>query len=369
MIRVLQVVTHMNRGGLETMLMNYYRHMDRSQVQFDFLVHRKERADYDDEIEALGGKIYRLPVLNPFSKIYKKELRQFFKEHPEYKVVHVHQDCMSSVVLKEAKAQNVQCCVAHSHSASQDKNVKYLIKMYYRREIPKYSDYLFACSQNAGEWMFRGTKFQMLNNAIDASKYIFDMAMRNKMRKFFGISDDTILIGHVGNFTRPKNHSFLIDIFESISKKTKTKLILVGDGLLRKEIEEKVKYKGLENKVLFLGSRKDVPDLLQMMDVFVFPSTYEGLPVTMIEAQAAGLSCFISDKVSIECKRTDLVQQIPLTAGADYWADEILKAKMTSRKDTYEEIKVAGFDIQENAKKLQQFYIRAYEGEKNLCLH
>lgn len=368
-MRVLQVVTHMNRGGLETMLMNYYRHMDRNHVQFDFLVHRQEKAAYDEEIELLGGMIYRMPVLNPFSNSYKGELDKFFTEHSEYKVIHVHQDCLSSVILKVAEKHGVPVRIAHSHCASQDKNLKYLIKMFYQRRIPQCATHLLACGEEAGKWMFRGADFKVLNNAINTYLYRYDKIKREHMRKQLGVDEDTLLVGHVGRFNYQKNHTFLVDIFKNVCKHRKAKLILVGDGILRSEIEQKVKTANLEENVIFTGVRSDVTDLLQAMDAFVFPSNYEGLPVTMIEAQAAGLPCFISDKVSIECKKTDLVQQIPLSAGADTWAEVIINGQVEERRDTSEEIKKSGFDIQENAKRLQQFYMRAIEGEKDICLY
>lgn len=369
MVRVLQVVTHMNRGGLETMIMNYYRNIDREQIQFDFLVHRQERADYDDEIEKLGGKIYRLPRLNPFGRTYRRKLNQFFLEHPEYTVIHVHQDCMSSVVLKIATKYGVSTKIAHSHCASQDKNLKYLLKTYYKRQIPQYADYLFACGNAAGEWMFEGAKFEVLNNAIEASEYKPDIKKRWEVRTQLGIDANTFLVGHVGRFDYQKNHMFLLDIFDEISKRKNAKLLLIGDGNLRRQIEEKIEEKDLKNRVVLLGVRNDVAALLQAMDVFVFPSNYEGLPVTLIEAQAAGLPCVISDKVSLECKKTDLIQQVALSEGINIWAEKVINAKTTEKKDTYEEIKASGYDIQENAKRVQQFYLRAAKGEKNLCLY
>ena len=163
-IRVLQVVTYMGRGGLETMLMNYYRNIDRNKVQFDFLTHRDERWDYDDEIESLGGKIYHLPKLNPFSKSYLNALDKFFKEHKEYQIVHCHQDCLSGVVLKVAKKNGVRFTIAHAHSASQDKNLKYFIKVLAKKNIKKYSDKMFACGEEAGKWMFETDNFEVLNN-------------------------------------------------------------------------------------------------------------------------------------------------------------------------------------------------------------
>lgn len=362
MIRILQVVTHMNRGGLETMLMNYYRHIDREQVQFDFLTHRSYDGDYGEEIKSLGGKIYHLPMLNPFSSGYKKALRNFLNEHKEYKIIHVHQDCLSSVILKEAKKCGVPIRVAHSHCSSQDKDLKYPVKLFYKQFIAKYATKLFACGNDAGNWMFGGAPFTVLNNAIDAKSYIFDNNKHDEQRLKWGIQSNEILVGHVGRFSPPKNHVFLLDIFNEVQKNVPAKLILVGDGELRPEIEDKIKSLRLEDKVILTGVRSDVADLLQMMDVFVFPSNYEGLPVTMVEAQASGLPCLISDKVPIECKKTDLVQQLPLNMSAVKWADEVIKAANIERKNTYEQIVHADFDIVANAKKLQAYYLNCLAG-------
>lgn len=356
-MKVLQVVTHMNRGGLETMLMNYYRNIDRDKVQFDFLTHRPYDGDYGEEIKALGGKIYHLPYLNPFSIEYKKELDKFFKEHKEYEIVHVHQDCLSSVILKAAKKNGVKIRIAHSHSSSQDKNLKYPIKVFYKHFIAKYATNLFACSKEAGIWMFNGADFEVINNAINASCYSFSNEKRTKMRTAFNISDDEILIGHVGRFSPTKNHEFLIDIFNEVQKENKAKLILVGEGVLKENIENKVKEFGIGDKVIFTGLRSDVADLMQAMDVFIFPSIYEGLPVTLVEAQAAGLPCLISDKVPIECKKTDLVKQLKLSEDAKVWSKEAVNLSKVERKNTYEEIQKSGFDIKENAMALQKFYI------------
>lgn len=360
-IRILQVVTYMGRGGLETMLMNYYRHIDRELVQFDFLVHRTARADYDDEIEALGGKIYRLPRLVPWSGTYKSALNSFFKAHPEYRIVHVHQDCLSSVILKAAMRHGVPVRIAHSHNSNQDKNLKYLIKLYYRRQIPQYATHLFACGQEAGEWMFRGAPFQILNNAIDTRLYQYNPELAKQIRGESGIPTNSFVIGHVGRFAPTKNHVFLLDIFAAVLKRQENAvLLLVGDGSLRTGMEDKAKTLGLDTKVVFTGIRSDVPDLMQAMDVFVFPSLYEGLPVTMVEAQAAGLPCFISDKVPWECKMTDSVVQLSLQEPAEKWAEQIVKVYGTERRNTYSQIAAAGFDIAENAKWLQNFYLEQW---------
>ena len=360
-IRVLQVATHMGRGGLESMIMNYYRHIDRDKVQFDFLVHRQERAAFDDEIEALGGKIYRLPRLVPWSKSYLSALNRFFDEHPEYKVVHVHQDCLSSVILKVAAQHNVPVRVAHSHNASQDKNLKYPIKLWYKRSIPHYATDLFACGRNAGDWMFGGAPYRMLNNAIDVAAYRCDAAKRAAVRHRLGFTDE-LVIGHVGRFNPQKNHPFLLEIFSALLKKEPSAvLLLVGGGEDLPKIQAKAQTLGIAENIRFLGVRSDVADLMQAMDVFVFPSLYEGLPVTMVEAQASGLPCLISDKVPEECIITEgLVDVMPLSASADAWAEKVLEKRRCPRTDHSEEVAAHGFDIKAEALKLQEFYLSTF---------
>lgn len=360
MIRVLHVVTYMGIGGLETMLMNYYRHIDREKIQFDFLVHRDFEAAYDQEIMKLGGRIYRLPRLNPISLSYKKKLDQFFADHREYKIIHSHLDCMSAIPLKVAKKYNIPVRIAHSHSSSQTKDKKYFLKLYYKNKIKKYATELFACSQAAGQWMFNTNHFHVLNNAIDADQYKYNPMVRAAERKNFGITEETMVIGHVGRFAPPKNHKYLIELFDVVRKIIpNTILLLIGDGELRSQAESRVKELGLGGKVIFTGQRTDVSQLLQAMDVFVFPSIYEGLPVSLIEAQAAGLPCLISDKVPIECKKTDLVKQIPLN-DINKWVESIINAKKIMRQDTSDEIKRAGFDINISANKLEDFYFSVY---------
>lgn len=358
MERILQVVTHMNRGGLETMLMNYYRCIDRNKVQFDFLTHRDYEGDYGEEIKNLGGRVYHLPVLNPFSEKYKRELGHFFDEHKEYRVIHVHQDCLSAVILKVAKEHGIPVRISHSHCASQDKDIKYPIKMFYKHFIPKYATDLMACGEEAGQWMFGGAEFSVLNNAIDANRYIFNSYLRQNQRTQWNVNEKEVLVGHVGRFSPQKNHLFLIDIFYELQKKTNAKLMLVGNdhGDIAEQVKEKISRLGINDKVIFTGLRSDVADILQAMDVFVFPSNYEGLPVTMVEAQASGLPCLISDKVPIQCKMTDLVEQIPLSDGAKVWAERIIETGKIERRNTCCEIQEAGFDIGENAKRLQAFY-------------
>ena len=358
-IRILHIVTYMGRGGLETMIMNYYRNIDRSKVQFDFLTHRKERWDYDDEIEKLGGKIYRLPRLNPFSPSYLKALDGFFKEHKEYKIVHCHQDCLSGIPLKYAKKNGVPFTIAHSHNANQDKNLKYLVKLIAKKNIGKYSNHLFACGKEAGEWMFKTSDFEILNNAIDTKRYIYNEEKSLEMKEKLGVTDKFV-IGHVGRFRLQKNHSFIIDIFKEVCKKEpNSTLLLVGDGPLEEEIKKKVDDLGLLDKVKFLGARDDVNDLMQAMDVFMLPSLYEGFGIVLIEAQASGLKCVISDSIPTDAIITKKVKRLSLDDDISIWAKEILSNK-SERKEGTKDIEKSKYDITSNAKWLENFYIERW---------
>lgn len=355
-IRVLHVVTYMGRGGLETMLMNYYRHIDRSKVQFDFLVHRDFEADYDKEIVSLGGKIYHFPRLVPWSRKYRKKLKKFFEEHSEYKIVHVHQDCLSSVALQCAKECGVPVRIAHSHTINQEKNIKYLMKLYYMKKITKYATDYFACSIEAGDWMFGGHSYHILRNAIDISAYSYSADKAFRIRKQLHLKNNFV-IGHIGRFDLQKNQGFLIEVFNEFLKlEPYARLLLVGDGKKRKTIEKKVKTLGLEDKVIFTGVRSDVVDLLQAIDVFVFPSKCEGLGIAAVEAQAAGIPCILSEKVPEECKITTNTEFLSLEDTPIIWAKHILAYKNVPHMDTHEEICKAGYDIKKNAARLQAFY-------------
>lgn len=365
-IRILHVVTYMGRGGLETMLMNYYRNIDRNKIQFDFLTHREFEADYDREIKELGGRIYHLPRLNPFHPEYLKQLDQFFKEHKEYKIIHSHLDCMAGIPLKYAKKNRVPVRIAHAHNSDQTKDIKYFLKLCFKQNITRYATHLFACSRDAGRWMFGTDQFQVLNNAIDAEKYVYDRDVRNRVRKEWGIGNGTMVFGHVGRFSAQKNHVFLIDIFAEVTKREPdSRLLLIGDGELQGAIKKKCHEAGFDDKIIFTGVREDVPELLQAMDVFLFPSLFEGLPLVMIEAQAAGMPCLVSEGVPLECEKTEgLVYQLKLESGADCWAEKALQCTHKKRSNTLEQIRKSGFDIKEAAIKLQEFYLEVYHGKR-----
>lgn len=361
-IRILHVVTYMGCGGIENMLMNYYRCIDRSKIQFDFLVHRDFRADFDDEIESLGGKIYRLPRLIPWSMEYRKRLNAFFKEHPEYRIVHSHINCLSAVILKAAKKNGVPIRIAHSHTSRITMRLAYPVVLFYRRLIPKYANECLACGKEAGNWLFSGAPYKILNNAIHAEQYVYKAEERTQIRQQLNIPDDAFVVGHVGGISAVKNHTFLIDVFSHIKKqKDNVYLLLIGDGPLRSEIEQKAQSLGLSGNVIFTGVRSDVAHLMQAMDCFVFPSIIEGLPVALLEAQAAGLPCLVSSSVSAEAVKTKTVVRMDLSEGADIWARHVCEMEDIPRADTLQDIVRAGYDVKTNVKFLQDYYFELWK--------
>ena len=234
--------------------------------------------------------------------------------------------------------------------------------MIYKKQIPCYATHLFSCGKEAGDWMFGGAPYQVMNNAIDTQQYRFDADLRSRVRKELAIDDEAFVVGHVGRFHPQKNHKFLIDIFAKVSAlNEKAVLLLVGDGDLRTEIEQQAVALGVFESIIFAGVRSDVPALMQAMDCFVFPSLYEGIPVTMIEAQASGLPCVVSDGVPVECDKTGLFKHIPLSGGVELWAEEIIRTRSISRYITREQIIQAGYDIEANAQWLQNFYLEQWK--------
>lgn len=361
-IRVLQVVTMMERAGLETMLMNYYRHMDRTKVQFDFLQHREGEHAYDAEIRALGGRIYTVPPFNPLNTNgYLTALDTFFREHPGYRVVHAHLDCLSAPVLRAAKKHGVPVRVAHSHVNQMTFDAKYPIRMFFRAQLPGVSTDLFACSRPAGRWMFGRHDFTLLPNAIDCGAFAYDARRADRLRRENGL-EGKLVVGHVGRFDPVKNHRFLVDLFRRMAQqRPDSVLLLAGTGNGLPEIRALVREYGLEEKVRFLGSVSNVPEVLLMADVFVFPSLYEGLGISLIEAQAAGLPCFAArGRVPEVVNVTGQVRYLPLEEGPESWADTILREipAAPARVSRVPEIAEAGYDITSQAQKLEDFYLR-----------
>lgn len=367
-IRILNLFTIMNRGGAETLVMNLYRHIDRSKIQFDFMVHRKERGAYDDEIESLGGKIFRMcPISFCNVNIYRDSLASFFKEHRgEYFIIHSHMSEMGYFVFKEAIKYNIPIRILHAHSAPNRLygtpiiRFKRIFRNYFAKEMCKMATDYFTCSNVAAAWLFRSkpsVKFHYLRNAVDSLLFSYDKDKSHFLRQKMDV-EDFFVIGHVGNFSLAKNHTYLIDIFAAFNKKhPKSVLLLVGSGGLKKKIELKVKQYNLQGKVFFLGMRSDVQDLMQVFDVLVFPSLYEGLPVSLVEAQAAGLPCIVSENIAPEAKIIDDYIPVSITQPAENWIPFIEKYMDYERKDTSAMIKKAGFDVISCAEELSSFYL------------
>jgi len=355
MIRVLQCVNNMHRAGLETMLMNYYRNIDRTRVQFDFLTHRPFRSDYDDEIESLGGKVYYAPRLVPQNyPAYFSYMKAFFGEHPEYKIVHSHIDPMSYLPLLAAKRSDVPVRIAHSHSTGIDLDFKYPLKQYFRYKLNKVATHCFACGEEAGKFLFRGRAFTMIPNAVDAAQFYYDETVRTRKREELGIAQQ-LVVGHVGRMTYPKNHPFLLRVFaELLKKKPDARLLLVGTGEKEQELKKKVTELGIDSAVLFLGNRSDVNELYQAMDIFVLPSHFEGIPLVGIEAQFAGLPCLFSEGVPKEVCFGESCRFRSLSDPMPNWVRDILE--LTSESDRNGVVEYTAYDIKAAAGELQKHY-------------
>ena len=355
----------MNRGGLETMLMNYYRKIDRKQIQFDFMVHREEKGIYEEEIEELGGRIYRMPPIRPGNyRSYFRKLDEFFQKNREYRIVHAHINENSSFVLRAAKKADIPIRIAHSHLSDLGIDYKLPFRLYAKTYLEKNTNHFFACSKNAGEWLYgksikNSNNFTVMKNAVNAEDFAFNADIRNQMIKDLGI-ENKLVIGHIGRFDKQKNHDFLIDIFKSVNDlQPNTILLLIGTGHLKEAIEQKVKSLGLDSSVKFLGVRQDISHLMQVMDLFLFPSLYEGLPVVLIEAQAAGLKCMVSDTITKETDITGRIEFLSLKNSPSQWAEKILLTNK-ERTDTLSLLKNSGYDTTETVNWLNNFYINSY---------
>ncbi len=371
-IRILRVVGWMDRGGLETVIMNSYRITDRSKIQYDFVVHTDRKCMYDDEIEQLGGKIYHMPrYIYINHRSYCKAWKNFFFEHPEYKIIHGHMRSTAAIYLKIAK-ENGLVTISHSHGVSSGYGIQGIIKDWIQKGIPEYSDYMLACSLKAGEWLF-GKKntmknnFKVLKNGIDSDKFRYSQKTRDNMRKKLGI-DDKIIIGHVGRFDEAKNQIFLIDLIsEIITQNQNYILMLVGTGENIQKIKEEIKRRKIEKYILMLGSRDDIAQLMQAMDIFVFPSKYEGFGNVVVEAQAAGLPCVISTCVPKDVMITDLVLRMDLSSSKKEWI-KVIESKLENfqRKDCIDQIIEAGYDVHQLTEWYEEFYLNC--GQKNYLL-
>jgi len=362
-IRIAQIIGKWVGGGVEAVVMNYYKHIDRSKIQFDFICDNDSTNIPYEEIEKLGGKIILIP---PYQKVFKyhKELKKVL-QYGRYKIVHAHINTLSVFSLFAAKSAGVPIRIAHSHSTTNKREKKRNLMKQILRPFSKLfaTDYM-CCSEYAGRWLFGNKEYDkgnvyLINNAIDIDGFKYDENIRRQLRKELNIKDDTLVIGHIGRFVEQKNHTFLIDIFNEIHKQNDNSiLLLVGQGPLKEIIEEKVLQLGLKDYVMFLGQRNDTNKLYQAMDIFVLPSLYEGLPVVGVEAQASGLLCILSSEMTKETKILEGTEFESINKPVQEWAEIIIdNFSEYIRKNQEDIITKSGFSIEEEGKKLEEEYI------------
>ena len=380
-VRVLHVLGNTNLGGAESRIMDLYRHTDRNRVQFDFLVHSGEEGFYEKEIRELGGRIFRVPrfrIYNYFS--YRKALKEFFQKHHEFALVQGHMTSTAAIYLPIAKKAGVKKTAAHARSAGVDKGLKGTMTRFLRRNLADKADYLFTCSELAGisvygEKAVQEGKTIFIPNAIDCAGFTFDPEKRKKMREELGLTD-AIIIGHVGRFHYAKNHEYLLRVFAELCRMSagaggstaetgadqKYHLILLGEGPLMEDTRKLAEELCVADRVHFLGNHKNIADYYQAMDYFVYPSRYEGMPGTIVEAQASGLPCLMSDTICREVIATELVETMSIEEEPKVWAEELqrridaLVSKQENREKYAAKMAAAGFDVQAQAERMMRFY-------------
>lgn len=361
-IRVLQIIGIVCGGGVEAVIMNYYRHIDRAKIQFDFVVDGFERTTLDDEVESMGGKVYHVTPYQKNVFKYMCDIAHIIREN-HYMIVHSNMNTISAFSLFVAWLNRVPVRILHNHSmAVPNEGMRTVMKNILRPFAKLFANQYFACSKISGTWMYGRKRMEngqvkIVNNAVDVDKFAYNADVRDILRKELGISSDTFVMGHIGRFAFQKNHSFLVDIFAEVHKRNpKSVLVLVGDGELRSQIENKVTQLNIGDSVKLLGLRKDTARLYNIMDVFVMSSWYEGLPVVAVEAQANGLRCLLSDRISKESKINDNVEFLSLNPGAAVWAEKILGRKGERAFNAKEKLKAHGFCVNDEAHALEKFY-------------
>jgi len=361
-IRIAQIIGKVVMGGVDSVVMNYYRHIDKTKFQFDFFMDGYEDTFIDDEIRSLGGRIFKLP---PYEDGLIRNLRAFRKivNENNYKIVHCHMNTLSIFWLREAKKAGVPIRIAHSHStASKGEFIRNIIKFSLRPFSKIYANQYCACSLYAGQWLYGSNfynsgKVNYVKNAIDTDKFFYSEINRNMIREELNLNGKFV-IGHIGRFVYAKNHEFLVNIFIEICKlHSNSILLLIGDGPKKEKIENLIKKKKMHDKVIFTGLRTDIPKIMHAMDCFILPSRYEGLPIVVIEAQTSGLPCFISDKISPEIFITKQCIKINLDTSPESWAKCIMYNMESYKRASFiDEISTKGYNIKFEFETLEKLY-------------
>jgi len=371
MLRVLHSVSNMGRAGIETMLMNYYREMDRDRIQFDFLANKPVPGEYDEEIRSLGGRVFVSPGLNPVHyPRYRRYVLDLLQENRDIRIVHAHNEAMGYYALQSAKDAGIRIRIAHAHNTRIIRDYKYPLKLVCKQLLPGAATDYWSCGRDAGIYYYGKKRWNtsgfILHNAIDVERFGFRPEVREHQRRQTGL-EQCFVIGHVGRFNVQKNHSRLLDIFAAVAKDVpEARLVLIGTGELEQAVKEKAQHLGILDRTIMPGQMADVSAWYQAMDCFVLPSLFEGLPVVGIEAQAAGLPCVFSDRVTDEVLLSPEACRISLDTDDSEWARQIAAARQpeTNRLHGMETVRRAGYDIHKEARKLQEIYLemeaRAY---------
>ena len=361
MIRVLHVLQGVDAGGAETYVMNLYREIDRNVIQFDFAI-QKHGGLYEEEIKELGGNIYILPQFKFVNSLhFERELYRILIDNSDIKIVHSQNNSIGAYALRAAKYANT-ITVAHSHTnKSHICNWKDCIYQafapYTRYLFRKYADYRFACSMGAGIWQYgKNAIFDIKENSIRLDRFRYDMASRNSFRDAYNIKNKYVL-GHVGRFEMVKNHLYLFDIFAAFHRDVSDSvLLLVGEGRQKERIIRAAKDKGIYDSIIVLDNQKNVEKVYQAMDVFIMPSLYEGFPMTLVEAQASGLPCIVSDRGSYDVDLTDLIVHLPLERSVKRWCKAI-KDAIKKPRSTMQDGAILEYNSIQNAVSMQRFYV------------
>ena len=361
MKRILFISQHLNRAGTEAFMMNVFRGVDRSRFQVDFLIYNRKQTDYTQEVEAAGNKVWRVPSRRESPMGWYCSLNKFFKEHAkEYVAIHYCGGGLTAIApIVLAFYYKVPVRIIHSHSSSSEGLHNKLFHLLQRGIAKQLTTHHFACSTLAAKWFFGDSPAVIIKNGIDIQRFAFDSVKRDKVRLQNGISATTKVIGHVGRFEAEKNHAFLVEVFAEYCKNQPDALLmLVGKGSLTEAIKEKARQLNITNKVCFMGERSDVSDLLQAMDLFLMPSTFEGQPFVLIEAQCAGLPCLVSDVINQDICLTDHIKHFSLKRLAKEWADEIMGLLVScyQRKSEHKVIEQKGYSIAGTIAHLEKIY-------------
>lgn len=364
MIRILHSVSNMDRAGIETMLMNYYRQIDREKIQFDFLCNKTKPGSYDTEIVAMGGRIFHTPGLNPAKyPQYLNYMKNLFQEYPEYRIVEAHNGAFGVYALLAAKLNNIPVRIFHAHGASIAKDWKLPIKLVCKAIMPITMNNRFSCGVAAAQCYFgknavKNGNYELIPNAIEVDRFVYNEGIRTYIRKENKLIGRHV-VGHVGRFMRQKNHGFLLEVFAELYKKDAlAQLVLLGDGELMESMKNRAKRLGIEAAVTFVGNVANANEWYQAFDCFVLPSIWEGMPVVGVEAQVAGLPCVFSDAVTEEVKFSDRIQFVSLNASKKEWVNALQNAlNYKEREDNLQMIVDKNYDIKSAAYKLQNRYL------------